>query len=112
MHAQSHKYCTTYTLLLVHFIQFRKFYGRRLLFLSMYILLSSGTRAKKPSSIHAEGGGGGVGDDTVSVSSVMTTQSTDESGTALQALHKAVLEIVYSLSSDVSLKKNSQGLNQ
>ena len=60
-----------------------------------------------------EGGGGGDAADTVSVSSVMTTQSTDDAlPSGRQALHKAVLEIVYSLSSDVSLKKNSQGLNQ
>ena len=72
---------------------------------------SGGAREK---SVHRGGGGGGEGDtaDTVSVSSVMTTQSADEAPNGRQALHKAVLEIVYSLSSDVSLKKNSQGLNQ
>ena len=59
------------------------------------------------------GGGGGGGEDTVSMSSVTTIQSTEDSGpSSRHVLHKAVLEIVYSLSSDVSLKKNSQGLNQ
>ena len=58
--------------------------------------------------------GEGGAEDTVSMSSVVTTQSTEEGAglSCRQALHKAVLEIVYSLSSDVSLKKNSQGLNQ
>ena len=88
----------------------------------LFSVLSTGTRPKNPvsSSVQAEGGGGGgggggTGDDTVSVSSVMTTQSMEDGAGMLsskQALHKAVLEIVYSLSSDVSLKKNSQGLNQ
>ena len=57
---------------------------------------------------------GGAADDAVSVSSVLTTQSTDlePALSGRHALHKAVLEIIYSLSSDVSLKKNSQGLNQ
>lgn len=73
--------------------------------------MNEGRRAKKSS----QGGRGEGGDvaDTVSMSSVVTTQSTEDSlSSSRQALHKAVLEIVYSLSSDVSLKKNSQGLNQ
>ena len=73
----------------------------------IYIRIQHG-RTKKPSAT-AEGGG----DDTASLSSVVTTQSVDEGASSSRhALHKAVLEIVYSLSSDVSLKKNSQGLNQ
>lgn len=81
----------------------------------MYMILYSVTeegRTKK-SSRGGRGGEGGDTADTVSVSSVVTTQSLEDSlSSSRQALHKAVLEIVYSLSSDVSLKKNSQGLNQ
>ena len=66
---------------------------------------SKGDEAKKA-------GQGDTGD-TASMSSVTTTQSSEETDPhGRLALHKAVLEIVYSLSSDVSLKKNSMGLNQ
>ncbi|CAI8054557.1 Rapamycin-insensitive companion of mTOR [Geodia barretti] len=74
-------------------------------------VVSASARSNKDSVAAVEGG---AADDAVSVSSVLTTQSTDlePALSGRHALHKAVLEIIYSLSSDVSLKKNSQGLNQ
>ena len=56
---------------------------------------------------------GDTGDDTTSISSTTTTQSTieEESQEGRWRLHKAILDLVYSLSSDISMKKNTMGLN-